>query len=175
MPLEDWAAVAEIVGAVAVVITLIYLSIQVKHNTRAIQGQTISDVTRNVHEHANMVLQGQDVATALKKFASDKTLDPDDAILIDFLLTAVFVARQNEYFQWKQGLLDESIFRSLHHVIYTLLESPNGQFWWQHEGRRMLAPDFVDFVEKIVADSSSDSLASWREAIRLSDSASETS
>ncbi len=169
MSLQDWAAIAEIVGAVAVIITLIYLSIQVRHNTKAIQGQTISDVTRNVHEHANMVLQGQDVAAALKKFASDKSLDPDDAILIDFLLTAVFVASQNEYFQWKQGLLDESVFRSLHHVIYTLLESPNGQYWWQHEGRRMVAPEFVEFVDEIFKSKSSESLQSWKQAIRLDD------
>ncbi len=169
MSLQDWAAIAEIVGAVAVIITLIYLSIQVRHNTKAIQGQTISDVTRNVHEHANMVLQGQDVAAALKKFASDKSLGPDDAILIDFLLTAVFVARQNEYFQWKQGLLDESVFRSLHHVIYTLLESPNGQYWWQHEGRRIVAPEFVEFVDEIFKSKSSESLQSWKQAIRLDD------
>ena len=116
-----------------------------------------------------MVLQGQDVAAALKKFASDKTLDPDDAILIDFLLTAVFVARQKEYFQWKQGLLDESVFKSLHHVIYTLLESPNGQHWWQHEGRRMVAPDFVEFVDEISKSSSSESLQSWKQAIRVRD------
>ena len=169
MSLEDWAAIAEIVGAVAVVITLIYLSIQVKHNTKALQGQAISDATRNVHEHVNMVLQGQDVAAALKKFVSDKTLDPDDAILIDFLLTAVFVARQNEYFQWKQGLLDESVFKSLNHVIHTLLESPHGQHWWQHEGRRMVAPEFVGFVEAITKSSSSESFQSWKQAIHLAD------
>ena len=169
MSLVEWAAIAEIIGAVAVVITLIYLSIQVKHNTRAIRGQTISDVTRNVHEHANMVLQGQDVAAALKKFASDKTLDPNDAILIDFLLTAVFVARQNEYFQWEQGLLDESVFKSLHHVIYTLLESPNGQYWWQHEGRRMLAPEFAEFVDELIKRSSAEALQSGKQAIRLGD------
>ena len=169
MSIEYWAAIAEIVGAVAVIITLIYLSIQVKHNTKAMQGQAISDVTRNVHEQVNMVLQGQDVAATLKKFASEKALDPDDAILIDFLLTAVFVARQNEYFQWKQGLLDESVFRSLHHVINTLLESPNGQFWWQHEGRRLVAPEFVEFVDEIVKSSSSESLQAWKTAIKLDD------
>ena len=128
MSLEDWASIAEIVGAMAVVITLIYISIQIKHNTKAMKGQSISEVTRNVHDHASMVLQGQDVAAALKKFALDEDLDSDNAILMDFWMTAVFIARQNEYFQWKQGLLDESVFWSLHHVIHTLLESSNGQY-----------------------------------------------
>ncbi len=46
MPLDNFAAIAEIVSAIAVVVTLIYLAIQIKHskesldaNTKAIQGK----------------------------------------------------------------------------------------------------------------------------------------
>ncbi len=176
MSLGAWAAIAEIIGALAVVVTLVYLAVQVRHskealdaNTKAIRGQAISDVTRNVQEHMHMVVQGQDMATALQKLASEDSLDPHNALLIDFFLTAVFVARQNEYFQWKQGLLDESVFRSLHHIIFSILETQGGQHWWQHEGRRLIAPEFAEFVNEIFRERSSESLPSWKRAIRLDD------
>ncbi len=185
MSLGDWAAIAEIIGALAVVITLAYLAVQVRHskeafehskkafdaNTKAIRGQAISDVTRNVQEHAHMLVQGQDMATALQKLATDESLDPHNALLMDFFLTAMFVARQNEYFQWKQGLLNESVFRSLYHTIFSVLETQGGQHWWQHEGRRLVAPEFVEFVDEMYQKRSSESLPSWKLAIRLDDDA----
>jgi hypothetical protein len=176
MSLANLAAFAEIVSAIAVVVTLIYLAIQIKHskesldaNTKAIRGQAISDITRNVHDQMHMLIQGHDVAAAFQRFATDDELNPTDALLIDSVLSAVFVARQNEYFQWKQGLLDEDVFRSLHHVILTCLGSPNGQHWWENEGRRMYTPDFISFVDDLCSSSSAESFQAWKRAIRLDD------
>ena len=176
MSLDNWAAIAEIVSAVAVVVTLIYLAIQIKHskdsldaNTKAIRGQAISDITRNVHDQMHMMIQGHDIAAMFERFVTDEKLGQQDAFLLDSVLTAVFVARQNEFFQWKQGLLDDDVFTSLHHVILTLLGSPNGQHWWKNEGHRMFAPAFIDFVDELSQKGPSDSYQAWKRAIRVGD------
>jgi hypothetical protein len=121
MSLDEWGTIAEIVGALAVVITLVYLAIQVKHskesldaNTKAIRGQSISDVTRNVHDQMQMLAQGHDMTEWFGKFVTGETLDSKDALLTDAFLSAIFMARQNEFLQWQQGLLDETVFKSLH-------------------------------------------------------------
>lgn len=174
MTLIELAAVAEVVSAVAVVVTLIYLAIQVRHskesldaNTKAMHGQVISDVTKNVQDHMSMVVQGHDIAEILKKLGSEKEMDPDSALLLDMFLTAVFVARQNEYFQWKQGLLDDSVFRSLHHITRTILGAPSGKYWWQNEGRQLMSPEFVKFTDHLIEQGSSESLESWRRAVHM--------
>ena len=130
MTLTDFAAIAEIVGAVAIVVTIIYLAVQVKHsresldaNTRAIRGQAISDVTSNIADHMAMITQGHDVANVIKRMGADEILESEDALLLDMTMTAVFVARQNEYFQWKSGLLEDAVFRSLHHITLTVLKT----------------------------------------------------
>ena len=176
MSLGDWAAIAEIVGALAVVITLIYLAVQVRHskesldaNTKAIRGQSISDVTRNVHDLATVVLQGHDIASVLQKMATEEELKPDDALLLDMLLSALFIARQNEYFQWKQGLLEESVFQSLHHITRTVMGTPSGKYWWQHEGSKLVAPEFAKFVEQLDQQGSEASLTAWKSAIRTNE------
>jgi hypothetical protein len=174
MTLEGWAAIAEIIGAIAVVITLIYLAVQIRHskesldaNTKAIRGQAISDITRNIHDQMHMLSQGHDVASAFQKFAAEESLDSQDSFLIDTILSAVFSARQNEFFQWRQGLLDDDVFQSLHHVIHTCLGPENGKHWWENEGKRMFTPAFVDFVENLLASGSEESLEAWRRAVRL--------
>jgi hypothetical protein len=174
MTLSDLAAIAEIVSAIAVVITLIYLATQVKHgkesldaNTKAIRGQVISDVTKNVQDHVSMIIQGHNVAEVIKKMGSDEGLEPDDALVLDMTLTAIFVARQNEYFQWRQGLLDESVFQSLHHISLTILGTTSGKHWWQNEGRNLVAPEFVKFTDRLIEQGPNNSLDSWRRATQL--------
>lgn len=174
MGLSELAQIAEIVSAIAVVVTLIYLAIQVRHgkesldaNTRAIRGQVISDVTKNVQDHVSMIIQGHNVAEPIKKMGSDEELSPDESLVLDMALTAIFVARQNEYFQWRQGLLDESVFQSLHHITLTVLNTKAGKHWWQNEGKNLVAAEFVQFTNSLLENSSLESLESWKRAIRL--------
>ena len=174
MSLEEWGVIAEIVGALAVVITLVYLAVQVRHskesldaNTRAIRGQAISDVTRNVHDQMQMLAQGHDMTEWFTRFITGDALDTKDAVLTDAFLSAIFMARQNEFLQWQQGLLDETVFQSLHHVTRLILLSPNGEHWWQHEGRNMYAPAFVEFVDELCSEKSSEELKTFKHAIRL--------
>ncbi len=176
MTLNDLAAIAEIISAIAVVITLIYLAIQVRHgkesldaNTKAIRGQVISDVTKNVQDHISTIVQGQNVAEVMRKMGADESLEPSDAIVLDMTLTAIFVARQNEYFQWRQGMLDEAVFRSLHHITLTILGTKSGKHWWENEGRNLVAPEFVKYTDQLVEANPHKSLDSWRRAIKLDD------
>jgi hypothetical protein len=180
MSLEEWGAIAEIIAALAVVITLVYLAIQVKHskesldaNTKAIRGQAISDVTRNVHDQMQMLAQGHDMTEWFDSFVKGDTLDSKKALLTDAFLSAVFMARQNEFLQWRQGLLDEAVFQSLHHVTRLLLLSPNGEHWWLYEGRSMYAPEFVEFVDELRGATSSEELKVFKRAVRLDEAGGE--
>ena len=171
MTLIELAAVAEVVGAIVVVVTLIYLAVQVRHskealdaNTKAMRGQAISDVTKNVQEHMAMALQGHDIANIFMKMGTEEALAPNETLLLDGMLTAIFVARQNEYYQWKQGLLEEDVFKSLHHITLTVLGTEGGRHWWENEGQRLVSDEFVEFTEKLREQGTSDSVDSWRRA-----------
>jgi hypothetical protein len=44
MSIQDWGAVGEIIGAIAVVVTLLYLATQIRHNTRSLRNAASSSV-----------------------------------------------------------------------------------------------------------------------------------
>jgi hypothetical protein len=122
----------EFVGAVAVVATLVYLTVQVKHsqqsmdaNTKAIRGQVVSEVMHSGIAYLNMFVQGHDVSDIFVRFTSDESLDSKELLVSDAVMSAMFLARQHEFFQWKQGLLDENVFVSLHHVSFVVLGCRN--------------------------------------------------
>ena len=99
---------------------------------------------------------------------TERALEPDDALLLDGFLTAIFIARQNEFYQWKQGLLDGAVFRSLHHITRTVLATESGRHWWQNEGCNLVSDEFMKFLEGLMEHEKSDSLESWRRANHLS-------
>ena len=45
MSIQDWAAIGEIVGAIAVIVTLIYLATQIRQNTRQIRCEGHARIT----------------------------------------------------------------------------------------------------------------------------------
>ena len=56
------AAIAEIVGAIAVVITLLYVARELRQNSRSLAVSALRDTTSNWHEWSNMLATSPDLA-----------------------------------------------------------------------------------------------------------------
>jgi hypothetical protein len=59
---EIAAAVAEIIGAVAVVVTLLYVARELRHNSRSLAVTALRDTTSNWHAWSNMLATSGDLA-----------------------------------------------------------------------------------------------------------------
>ena len=96
----------EFAGAIAVVVTLLYLAAQVRQsklateaNTKIIRAQAISGVTLNVQSEMQIFAQTRETAEAMFKLSMEEPLNDKEMFLVDLCLTASFVSRQNEFFQ----------------------------------------------------------------------------
>ena len=67
MTLDDLASLSEILGAVAVVVTLIYLSYQVRQNTRAVRTDAYHKATQQLWETANVIAQDSELTSIVYK------------------------------------------------------------------------------------------------------------
>jgi hypothetical protein len=45
MSIQDWGAISEVVGAIGVIVTLIYLTTQIRQNTRQIRSEGHQGIT----------------------------------------------------------------------------------------------------------------------------------
>ncbi len=54
---QKWALLAEIVGGIAVVISLIFLALQMRENTNALQAQTFQDLMQDLNEYRSLINQ----------------------------------------------------------------------------------------------------------------------
>ena len=51
LTLRDWASVAEITSAVAVVLSLVYVGFELRGNTKAVEAATLLEVNKIARDH----------------------------------------------------------------------------------------------------------------------------
>ena len=105
MSIQEWAAIAEIIGAVAVVASLVYLAVQIRQNTHelsmTLKSTELSAFERNVdagNRIREIFILNPDVSELFARGKNSYTdLDSRDQIRFGMLLSNVFSAFQGAY------------------------------------------------------------------------------
>lgn len=73
--------------------------------------------------------------------------------------------REFEYFQYKNGLLDEETWLAYRHVIVINHSSELGKKWWNAVGRGIVDPTFAALIDDLLKNAEPDDtyvrMASW--------------
>ncbi len=84
---EAIGAVGEIVGAVAVVLTLVYLAVQLRQNTAAVSTSTYESVTSGFNSVNEVVVGDAEVADIFYRgTVNPESLSPAEGIRFSFLM-----------------------------------------------------------------------------------------
>ena len=134
--------------------TLTYLAVQIRQNTKAIRGATLDSIT----EHQQFELRwSSDIGTSFRKsIEAPGELTDQETWEVTEWMTSAFVARQNEFKQFKQGLLDEDNWAACEKIIYMCLGSAWAQNWWKEFSAIAFPDDFVSHVNRLLAEKTLD-------------------
>ena len=155
MSIQDWGAIGEIVGALAVVASLIYLAMQIRQNTRQIsmtlESAKLAAFERTVESsnHAREVLiTNPEVADLfLKGLADYRNLPSSDKFRCNMLFRNLFSAIQGGYIRQLTMGADAEQMEGTRKMLETLIENP-GVRQWLEEVETDWRPEFA----KVVAD-----------------------
>ena len=113
----------EFVGAIAVVVTLVYLAIQIGQNTKATRAQNVQDLTGSMSEYLLVQAQSDVLGAAWSKASSDTgygSLDIKDAFHIRGFSVALFNTYKNSYDQWQFGTITEREWNEYRELLVAL-------------------------------------------------------
>ncbi len=105
MTLEQYAYLAEILGVAIVVITFIFLTIQLRLGTRALKAGTVQNLQNQTMAVYGMLLDDMDLF--MKGMEDPTSLNKLDRAKFNALMTVNFHALQNAYFQIQSGAYDD--------------------------------------------------------------------
>ena len=147
---EAIGATAEVLAAVGVIVSLLYLALQIRQNTQSVRAATFQDFTRESADTTRLLVQE---AGMLSEFVPllDGEVAFDPAGDPRFGLVAGLFAR-NLQFAWMElqdGRMDPRHFDS--YVSYhaeNWIRRPGWSGWWTLN-RHHFHPDFATWVESL--------------------------
>jgi hypothetical protein len=165
MSLTGLASLGSFLSAIAVLISLIYLSLQVKQAERNQQSSIrAARVTRIVD--IMMSLADPSLADAVVK-ASAGAADVSDVQIhqFSFYCGARFYNAEDSFYQFQEGLLSKVNFESLVAGLKNSISQPGMRAYYRRQ-RAVFGKDFAELVDRLVAETplvpSFDAAAQWR-------------
>ena len=138
-------------GAIAVVISLIYLAIQIKHSTQSGQIAAAQSFAELDNRFVSVINLSGELPDVLHKGANGLSeLEGGEVIRFMAFHDQVFISMQAAYLQWKAGALDERLWRTFENSIVALLCQAGQKDWWELR-RHWYDKDFQLHVEAVLA------------------------
>ncbi len=143
MTLQDLGNLGEFVGAIAVVVTLAYLALQIRQNTRALGHAEQRAILEDGNNWRANLIQDPEIAELYRKGLLDpNALDPIEKLRFRMLLDALFVTW---LYGFRAGQLTGYAFDP--HIRGTLAR-PGGTQYWAHQ-KANFDPEFVQYVDSL--------------------------
>ena len=155
MMLENLGNLGDFLGGIGVVITLLYLAIQIRQNNRLLKAETAAAHTRSVEgtteELGNWIagiVENRDVAEVwMKGLASYAELDEVDKLRFDYLGSRLLQAYQSIY-RRAGNTGDDEIWEVCLSYIHMYLSSPGFARLWA-DSRSMYLANFAAEIDKV--------------------------
>ena len=131
----DWGAigaVGEIIGATAVVASLIYVSLQLKAGTKALQTATRDSVFRSLMEWNYSVMGDPRLAWINQAGARDfESLGEEDRARYMHLMYTLLKMFENVYLHHLEGALGREVWESNLPMLSAYVTQPGGRLYWE--------------------------------------------
>ena len=151
MTLEEWSYVSQILGVVLVVVTLVYLALQVRQGAQLLLSEArqvaLGTDQGGVYKFIDFPHLGRSMSGVETPTLEEKTQ-------LMFWIIAQMRAREHEWLQYEAGALDGDAWLSYRDVIYFILGTPRNRELWAlcseffNEG-------FVEMVEEMIKEGAS--------------------
>lgn len=162
MDLESLANLGEVVGAAAVVVSLIYLAIQVRQNTRAQQTENFSRALDRVAAMQASLSQDSETAVIFSKGVLDPSqLTPKERMQFTWAMYELFGAFEFMFFASNANAIPDEVWRRWASAVAWWMSFPGVRSWWNVRPIP-LTSSFTSYVESIVINNPTDPEATRR-------------
>ena len=142
------ALVANVLSAIAVLGTLIYLSRQVQQGNLLARAQARQRMVEQTNEELYRLSSD---ANLRECFVKRTELSSEEQGKLHFFLIAAMRQREWEWFQYRDGVIPQSVATAYFGIIALHLGIARTRHWWSTIGRVGFNPEFVAEVDAFLA------------------------
>ena len=157
MTIQELGSIGEFVAAVATVITLGYIALQIRQNTHAARINAELDIAKQQADWFSRMIAQPDLLRLWDSAAEDSaSLSPDDKRRFLWVIAELFIMYEGHYHTYQKGYVSEDAWHTRMAVLRALLTNPVVKEWWD---LRMgsLSAGFYDYLDSL----RSEPLGTW--------------
>jgi len=162
--IAELGSIGELLGSIAVFISLVYLALQVRRSTDTARTSTYQSVVSEFSALNQTLASTPDLSllyvTAMEDFASLGASEKARASQMFFMTFHNF---ENMYYQHHKGYLDDDVWVGWKRLMLTYYGRPGFQTWWSVRSDTF-NPAFVEFLRSEKVDKP---LASYHDITQL--------
>ena len=146
-----WSAAAQIVGSAAIVVTLIYLAMQIRQNTDAMQATAREAIAERDVEWLYTMVENPELGPLFRK---EEPPTEEDASRMNASLVAFMRIREANFRQYKSGVLDKDTWANYRSsIVNGPLSQPLARVWWFNFGKQLFDPELSEQISKDLSKS----------------------
>lgn len=152
MSIQDLGAIGELVGGVAVIASVLYLAVQIRHGLQGYQSNITQQITNHFSTIQVMIASDEGLMTAWAKGQSGMPLTEMEQARLLQIVSAYIIGFENMYFQLQSGMLAEEAYDARRPIMASLFRMPGVTAWWREFGVNQHPKPFVAEIEKILPE-----------------------
>lgn len=150
LKLAEFASVAEIVGAFAVVISLIYVGMQVNDSASAVRAASANDVNVALQSWYLQIGTNQQTSELFyRALTSEEALSNEEEFQYLMMLHGAFLAFQNSYLLAEEGTIDTELREAITAAIVGIKQLPGMRRYWRQR-KSYLHSGFAAYVDQLI-------------------------
>ncbi|NKC01241.1 MAG: hypothetical protein GKR90_22470 [Pseudomonadales bacterium] len=139
----------EFIASIAVLITLIYLAVQIKQNTKAMHVTARGHIVEGTQHLRGLLMNNEFVRGALVKQHRGGELSDEEKLVLRHYTVTMFRNWEYQHYQFTNGLVDQDSFRATQVVWRVSLSPYNIKLW--PKVRDQFTEVFAQELERVMA------------------------
>ncbi len=150
--LEQASFIAEIAGVLAIVISLVYLALQVGQNTRTTRLESVHAISTEFNNFYDMLASSRELSDIWYRGMFDfHSLDTTEQVRYTLVVTRAMRTWHEQYFQWREGVMDAEFWQSWQALLSDVMQYPGFQEVWTQR-KHHYSEGFQSVVDTVVAE-----------------------
>jgi hypothetical protein len=146
---EALGAIGEVVGAVAVVVTIGYLAVQIRQNTRSLRAGAFQQYRQQSAELSRLLAEPDMASIYRTGLYSPDRLTEEGRTRFAAMMVFAFNSEENFFLLRKLGLIDDTLWAGGRTAYLRWLLRHDGAARWWERNRQMMSPAFCEYVEAL--------------------------
>ena len=148
--LDRLAQMAEIFGGLAILISLLFVGIQLKENTEATRSSTATSTIGTMTDwYVTMGTDAEASRSFWKFLAEPDSMLPEERLQHIYNLHGLLLTFQNSYYLSLEGTLDQRIPESLNQVLIGVKDQPGFHLYWNAR-KSIFFQEYREYVDEIL-------------------------